>query len=609
MAAQHPDAPPAREATFNGSNASRRILIVDDDAEMHAFFRKVFPSASNGAAAQPDDLRYEVDFAAQGRDGCERVKSAVASGRSYPVAFISTTTPAGWDGLETTAKILDADPDVQVVVCAGQEGCRFDEVVRRIGRSDRFVILKKPFAASEIRQLVAAFAGKWELTRHFRESNHRWRESEQCHLMQANELESRVFDQSAELASARLRLEHLLRSSPAVIYSMRVTNPPSFTFVSDNFSTLFGCKPAEMLDDPNFWVRHLHAEDAAQLAANRARRLQEGRLGVDFRFRHKDGSYRWVHDDARVIRDSRGIPSEIIGSFSDITERKEADKELLLMDMQLRQAQKLEAIGQLASGIAHEINTPAQYVGDNTRFLKDAFVELEIILRSHQELLAAAQNNALTPAAVARAREILTAADLDYLFQQVPSAINETLEGVERVTKIVRAMKEFSHPGGKEKSVADINKAIESTITVARNAWKYVAEMKLDLDSNLPPLPCFLGEFNQVILNLVINAAHAIGDAVKERPGEKGLIIVSTRRDGGFAEVRVSDTGTGIPENVRARIFEPFFTTKEPGKGTGQGLSIVYGSIVKKHEGTVTFETEVGRGTTFILRLPMASNS
>jgi signal transduction histidine kinase len=278
-----------------------------------------------------------------------------------------------------------------------------------------------------------------------------------------------------------------------------------------------------------------------------------------------------------------------------------------LMDMQLRQAQKLEAIGQLAAGIAHEINTPTQYVGDNTRFLKDAFAALQKVLRSHQEILDAAGRAALTAELVASARQILDAADVDYLSAQIPAAVNETLEGVERVTKIVRAMKEFSHPGGKQKSAMDINKAIESTATVARNEWKYVADLKLDLDAHLPPVPCYLGEFNQAILNLVINAAHAIGDVVKERPGEKGLITISTRCDAHVVEVRVTDTGTGIPEAVRSRIFEPFFTTKEVGKGTGQGLSIVYASIVKKHGGTVAFETETGRGTTFIIRLPLAT--
>ncbi|MBI3300896.1 MAG: HAMP domain-containing histidine kinase [Deltaproteobacteria bacterium] len=175
------------------------------------------------------------------------------------------------------------------------------------------------------------------------------------------------------------------------------------------------------------------------------------------------------------------------------------------------------------------------------------------------------------------------------------------------MTKIVRAMKEFSHPGSEEKVETDLNRAIETTITVARNEWKYVAELATDLDSSLPPVPCLPGEFNQVILNLIINAAHAIAVVVSEGSTSKGTITVSTRHDGDWAEIRVSDTGTGIPEAIRAKIFAPFFTTKEVGKGTGQGLAIAHSVIVDKHKGTIGFETEVGRGTTFIIRLPLAS--
>jgi signal transduction histidine kinase len=185
-------------------------------------------------------------------------------------------------------------------------------------------------------------------------------------------------------------------------------------------------------------------------------------------------------------------------------------------------------------------------------------------------------------------------------------ALEETLEGVERVSKIVRAMKDFSHPGGKDKTPADLNRAIESTATVARNEWKYVADLKLELEPDRPLVPCFIGEFNPAILNLIVNAAHAIGDVVNKNPGAKGCITLRTRRDGDRVEVRVSDTGMGIAEAHRQRIFAPFFTTKEVGKGTGQGLSIVYGSIVKRHGGTVNFETEFGCGTTFIIRLPVA---
>ncbi len=294
-----------------------------------------------------------------------------------------------------------------------------------------------------------------------------------------------------------------------------------------------------------------------------------------------------------------------IWTFRDITERKRAETERQMMELQLRQSQKLESIGQLAAGIAHEINTPTQYVGDNTRFLKDSFAGIFQVLKNHETLLAAAQQNAVTPEMLAHTQKLLAAGDLEYLSKQIPAAIEETLEGIERVSKIVRAMKEFSHPGGKEKTAADLNKAIESTVTVARNEWKYVAEIKLDLAADLPLVPCFVGEFNQCILNLIVNAAHAIGDVVQKNPGTKGLITVQTWHDGDSVEVRVSDTGTGIAEAARPKIFEPFFTTKGVGKGTGQGLSIVYGSIVKQHGGSVRFETEVGRGTTFILRLPM----
>ena len=220
-------------------------------------------------------------------------------------------------------------------------------------------------------------------------------------------------------------------------------------------------------------------------------------------------------------------------------------------------------------------------------------------------LLAAAKAGAVTPELIARSEAQLVESDLEYLCEQIPAALKQTLEGVARVSKIVRAMKEFSHPGGKDKAPADLNRAIESTVTVAHNEWKYFADVKLDLAPELPPVPCFVGEFNQCILNLVVNAAHAIGDVVKQQPGTKGLITVQTRSLGDCVEVRVADTGPGIPEALRSKIFEPFFTTKDVGKGTGQGLSIIYGSIVRRHGGTVTFETETGRGTTFIIQLPL----
>jgi signal transduction histidine kinase len=165
-------------------------------------------------------------------------------------------------------------------------------------------------------------------------------------------------------------------------------------------------------------------------------------------------------------------------------------------------------------------------------------------------------------------------------------------------------MKEFSHPGSKEKIMINLNKAIESTVSIARNEWKYVADVRTNLEPSLPLVPCLIGEFNQVMLNMIVNAAHSIGDVVKSAGG-KGTITISTSRVGEFIEIGIADTGMGIPEAVRHKIFDPFFTTKEVGRGTGQGLSIARSVIVGKHGGTIAVDSEVGKGTTFLIRLPL----
>lgn len=283
----------------------------------------------------------------------------------------------------------------------------------------------------------------------------------------------------------------------------------------------------------------------------------------------------------------------------EITERK-------ALETQLAQAQKLEAIGQLAAGVAHEINTPIQYIGDNTSFLQDAFADISGLLSEHYRLLLAARTTSTSPALVAKIERAREDVDVDYLLDEIPTAIQQSLEGIGHVTEIVRALREFSHPSVAEKKAIDINSAIESTVAVARNEWKYVADVDTDY-ADLPLVPCLPGEFNQAILNLLINAAHAIADAVGDGATGKGTISISTRLAGDWVEIRLGDTGTGIPEEVQPRIFDPFFTTKDVGKGTGQGLAIAHNVIVEKHGGTIAFETEVGKGTTFTVRLPIAA--
>jgi len=290
-----------------------------------------------------------------------------------------------------------------------------------------------------------------------------------------------------------------------------------------------------------------------------------------------------------------------------MAEKEAAEQERHRMELQLRQAQKLEAIGQLAAGIAHEINTPTQYIGDNTRFIQDSFNDLKNLLLAYDKLFHGATNKAITPEMVAEVESVRAAADVDYLMEEIPKAIDQTLLGVDRVSRIVHAMKKFSHPGSEEKSRMDINGAIDSTITVARNEWKYVADLSTEFQPDLPLVSCFPGEINQVILNLVVNAAHAIADTPAVKNGGKGRINITTRSESKFVEIRIADSGTGIPEHARPKLFEPFFTTKAVGKGTGQGLFIAHNVVVEKHGGTIRFETEMGRGTTFIIQLPIDS--
>ena len=270
------------------------------------------------------------------------------------------------------------------------------------------------------------------------------------------------------------------------------------------------------------------------------------------------------------------------------------------LERQLAQAQKLESIGQLAAGVAHEINTPIQYVGDNARFLGGAFADL-IRMATPEQPVAASSHEESTPALAKPLEDDV----LSYLRSEVPRSISHLIEGVEQVACIVRAMKEFSHLGPVEKTSVYINRAIESTIVVSRSEWKYVADLTTELAADLPPVPCVPGEFNQVILNLIVNAAHAIGDVIKN-PEEKGSIHIRTSRAGDFAEIRVSDSGSGIPESIRSKVFDPFFTTKPVGKGTGQGLAIAHAVVVQKHHGVLRFESELGCGTTFVIQLPLA---
>ena len=294
------------------------------------------------------------------------------------------------------------------------------------------------------------------------------------------------------------------------------------------------------------------------------------------------GEERIVVTSKVPLRDENGMVIGIIGLGFDITERKRAEQRLAA-------GERLESIGRLAAGVAHEINTPIQYLNDSVYFIREAMQDLMVHNQKLQSMLPVQPE---------------PDEDIEDLKQELPPALDRVVDGLGRIAEIVRSMKEFSHVDQREMSQVDLNRAVNSTLVIARSEYKYVADLETEFGA-LPLITCHGGQINQVILNLVVNASHAIGDSVKGT-NNKGVIKVRTYVDDTHAVISISDSGNGIPEAIQKRIFEPFFTTKEVGRGTGQGLSIAR-NVMKSHDGSLHFETELGKGTTFFIRLPLAA--
>ncbi len=292
-------------------------------------------------------------------------------------------------------------------------------------------------------------------------------------------------------------------------------------------------------------------------------------------------------------------------AFIDITEYKAAEADKLRLESELIQARKLESIGTLAAGVAHEINTPIQFIGDNTRFVADAVNDLCEVVNEYQTLFSDVKENLTIENIARKNEELLNNINFDFLQEEIPQALRQTQEGIDQVSRIVRAMRDFSHVGGESTQKENINSAIETTITISRNVWKYVADIQREFDAELPLVNCCVGDIKQVVLNLIVNASHTIKDALDARGGEKGSITIKTYVAKSHAVIAITDTGVGIPDDIKDKVFDHFFTTKEVGKGTGQGLSMAYQTIVDKHKGKLWFDSVVNQGTTFYIALPI----
>jgi PAS domain S-box-containing protein len=348
------------------------------------------------------------------------------------------------------------------------------------------------------------------------------------------------------------------------------------------------------------WHDTVHSQraDGTPLASGdspMARVRAEGGVvrGSDEAFVRHDGSVFPVAYSAAPLHTGSQLPGTVL-VFRDITELR-ARQRTQLTD---RHDQKLESLGRLSAGLAHEINTPIQFVGDNTRFLASACQDMLELLLVYRECLGTT-GGIPWQERKQRAEDAESRADIEYLAAEVPAAVEQSLEGVERVASLVRAMKLFSYKDSEDRAYADLNEAIKTTLTVARNEVKYVADVVLEL-GELPEVRCHVGDLNQVFLNLLVNAA----DALQEKDG-RGEIRITTRSEGPMVMISFADNGPGIPEDLRHAVFEPFFTTKEVGKGTGQGLALARAVVLDKHGGTIEMRSEVGQGTEFILRLPV----
>lgn len=391
----------------------------------------------------------------------------------------------------------------------------------------------------------------------------------------------------------------ILDSASEGIYGVDLNG--SITFVNRSAANMVGCTPAEMLGKNSHELfHHSHPDGSAYPIQDcpiyRMLETGEGIRVDDERFWKTRTDSFAVEYSAYPVRKAGKITGAVV-CFNNIMDRK-------TMEIELRHAQKLESVGGLAAGIAHEINTPIQFVGDNTRFLQDAFRDGMQLIGKLEAVCEKASKGEFSSELLTEVEDVRQKIDWNYLRLEIPKALDQMLDGIGRVATIVRAMKEFSHVDqSTEKTPADLNKALESTLIVARNELKYVADVEEEY-GELPQVVCHLGDLNQVFLNLLVNAAHAIADVVDGTPN-RGRIGVRTHQDGDWVEVTISDTGTGIPEGIREKVFDPFFTTKDVGKGTGQGLALARAIVVEKHGGTLTFQTEAGQGTTFHVRLPV----
>ena len=435
-------------------------------------------------------------------------------------------------------------------------------------------------------------------------------------------LSSESLAAALQAENASLRYQLALRDlaldgiQTTFVIADRTTAEPTIVYCNEAAAQMCGIPREESLGRPISLISQHNVTVAPDFEADHATLSAGNKIAYESEVKREDGTTFWRGITVVPIFDAAGRLIKSIETGADITAKREftrrqrelqdqlvaelKERERILSELQL--AQKLESVGRLASGIAHEINTPIQYIGDCLHFLKSGVADMEQILSGSQRLIAALPSGAETSSLQSEIADLSARHELEFLRIEIPKAFQRMADGVERVATIVRSMKEFAHPDSSEPCEADINHALQSTLTIASQVYKFVAQVRTEL-SDLPNVMCHIGALNQVFLNLLVNSAHAIEDA--GRTIETGVITIGTTWEGANVVIRIRDNGCGIPAENLTKIYDPFFTTKEVGRGTGQGLAIARSSVVDKHGGGMSISSTVDVGTEFVLTLPI----
>lgn len=578
------------------SEAIGRVLITDDNDAIHEDFDKILCSAEEASDLSEMELElfgepaeevakasFELFHADQGQAAYELLKKLKAEGETLDMAFIDMRMPPGWDGVETVEKLWEVDPDLQIVICTAFSDYNWSEVLDRLGANDKLLLLKKPFESSEVSQLALALTKK--------------RQAERLAQQNVSSMEATIKSQLNEITEAHRNADRMLTAISSIVIGFDEDNRISRW--NDTATRVFGIS-AQKAVGSRFEALSINWADEGKDSLREVTDFDCGGCdAISLIFDDSEGQSRHL-EVSKFPLIHEGVREGGLLLGADVTEHK-------LLERQLQQAQKLESVGQLAAGVAHELNTPLQYILNNLEYLQETN---QIVIPFVDKLKTISEQPECSNADIKSMIEAFVESQITELTEQRCGALDETLAGVEQVTRIVRAMKMFSHPGTDETAMFDLNKAIEMAITVSRNEWKFVASIERDFAEGIPEIEGFPTELNLVFLNLIVNASHALVDnkqGVVERT-EPGLIRVSTTLKDDRVLIKISDSGCGIPPESCARVFDPFYTTKEVGKGTGQGLALAHNVVTQKHKGRIWVESVFGEGTTFSIELPLSQS-